>query len=249
MDNADLLALLNENFKTCTLEKHPDANMSFLVREAATKILGTNFSKTKVGVKKQYSIHSLVLKQMQNRYGPMVNVRILNLKKWQWDTNLSRIYKTDQGRLFGTFIYDDFFFTSHSLERWEERINPEIFKYYSQYFKLRFHTAPTNFDTLLFNMQITHQIGLKREQPTYRYLNMNQGCLIIEVLGGLCVAKTFLSIDMIKDDKNIVWYNQEKPVLKEISDCICPPEDLVEDFDPRDEEVPIDFCIKYFKRY
>lgn len=247
MDNETILELLNSNFKTCILEKHPYANMKSLITQASDKVLGKNFKGTKIGVKKQIKIHDIVLKQMHARYGSLVNIKIMNIKKWSWATNLNQVYKTEHGRLFGTYLYDDFFFTSHSLDRWDERIDQEKFKYFSQFFKLRYHTEATSMDKLIFTIQMPHQIGLKRNQPSFRYLNVNQGCVIIEILGGICIAKTFLSLDMVKDEKYISWFNYDKPVMKDISECLTPSEDLLEDFCPLNEEVPIDFCIKLFK--
>lgn len=247
MNDDEVLELLNANFKTCILEKHPYANMVSLITQASEKVLGKNFNGEKVGVKKQYRIHDIVLNQMHARYGPQVNVKIVNIKKWRWATNLNRVYKTENGRLFGTYFFDDFFFTAHSLDRWEERINHDRFKYFSQYFKLRYHTYPNSLDMLIFTIRMPHQIGLKRDYPNYRYLNMNQGCLVIEILGGICVAKTFLSLDMVKDEKYISWFGYDKPLMEDISDCLTPSEDLAQDFHMHDEELPIDFCIKYFK--
>jgi hypothetical protein len=184
---------------------------------------------------------------MRIRYGFLVNVKILNTKKWLWATNLNRVYKTDMGRLFGTYVYDDLFYTSHSLDRWIERIDHSKFKYFSQFFKIRYHTSPTGLDILMFNIQMTRQIGLKRAYPNYRYLNINQGCLILEVLQGICIAKTFLSCAMTKDDKGISWFKYNKDLLTDISDCIVPSEDLKEEYTSIDEEVPVSFCAAYFK--
>jgi len=249
MDAETTLKLLNSNFRTFSVEKYPEATMNSLITMAAEKILGKNFMGYKIGLKKQYRIHDIVLKQMRVRYGHLINIKILNEKKWGWATNLNRVYKTEQGRLFGTYIYDDLFFTSHSLDRWEERVNPAYYKFFAQFFRLRFHTDPTSLDLLMFNMQLPHQIGLKRSQPSYRFLNMNGGYIVIEVLDGICIAKTFISSEMGKDDDSIIWFKYDKPVMTEISDCIVPSEDLQEDYQPVDEEVPADFCASYFKKF
>jgi len=82
-----------------------------------------------------------------------------------------------------------------------------------------------------------------------RYLNINQGCVVLEVLDGICVAKTFLSHDMVADDKFIVWYEHKEHVLKEISDCLAPEENSRQPFEALDEEIPISFCVKFFKRF
>lgn len=184
---------------------------------------------------------------MRLRYGPWVNVKILNIKKWLWATNLNRAYKTELGRLFGTYVYEDLFYTSHSLDRWVERMDINKFKHFSQFFKIRYHTEPTGLDTLMFNIQLTRQIGLKRSYPNYRYLNTNQGYLILEVLQGICIVKTFLSCDMIKEDSSIIWFGYDKDLLRDISDCIVPSEDLKEEYLPINEEIPADFCAAYFK--
>jgi hypothetical protein len=248
MDDETVLKLLNENFKAVCLEKHMYATMKFMVREASEKVLGKDFNKYKVGVKKQLKIHDETLKQLRMRYGPLVNIKIMSLKKWGWATNLNYIFKTDRGRLYGTFLYEDFFITSHCIERWEERMNHDHYKYFRQFFKKCFYTDATNLDTLLFSIELTHQIGLKMEEPNFRYLSINQGCIVLEILNGICVAKTFLTTDMVQNEKFIVWYANSDNVLKEISDCMAPSEDSREEYDPINDEVPVDFCAKFFKK-
>jgi hypothetical protein len=245
MDSEVVLKLLNENFKAVCLEKHINAIMHLLVRDATEKVLGKDYKKNKVGIKKQFYIHDLALQQLRLRYGPLVNIKIVNLKKWAWATNLNNIFKTDKGRLYGSFQYEDFFITSHCIERWEERMNHDHYKYYRQFFKKRYHTDPTDFDTLMFTIQLTHQVGLKMMEPNFRYLNINQGCIVLEILGGICVAKTFLSTDMVQNDNLIVWYDNF--FLKEISDCLAPSEDFKAEFNSINEEVPVDFCASFFK--
>jgi hypothetical protein len=61
MDNELILNLLNANFKTFSVEKYPEATMKILIEQAADKILGKDFKKNKIGVKKQYRIHDIVL--------------------------------------------------------------------------------------------------------------------------------------------------------------------------------------------
>ena len=248
MDSETVLKLLNENFKAVCLEKHMDATMHFFVRESCEKVLGKDFKKNKIGIKKQFKIHDHALQQMRSRYGSLVNIKILNLKRWAWATNLNFVFKTEKGRLYGSHLYEDFFITSHCIERWEERMNHDHYKYYRQFFTKRYHTKPTNFDTLLFTLSLTHQIGLKREEPDFRYLNINQGCIVVEILGGICVAKTFLSTEMVENDDLIVWYDSTGGMLKEISDCLAPTEDTKTEYESVNEEVPIEFCVKFFQK-
>jgi hypothetical protein len=222
--------------------------MKFLVREATTKVLGKDFKKYKVGFKKQIRVHELALQQLRMRYGQLVNIKIINLKKWHWATNLNYIFKTDKGRLYGTFLYDDFFITSHCLERWEERMNHDHYKYFRQFFKKRFYTDPTNLDTLMFTIELAHQVGIKKSEPNFRYININQGCIVLEILGGICIAKTFLSTEMVQDDRYIQWYDFEKHFLEEIGDCIAPSEDCRAEFELLSEEVPVEYCAEFFKK-
>lgn len=248
MEQETLLKLLNENFKAVCLDKHINVTMKFLVREATEKVLGKDFKKAKVGVKKQLRIQEIALQQLRARYGNLINIKIINLKRWHWATNLNYVFKTDKGRLYGTFLYDDFFITSHCLDRWEERMNKDHYKYFKQFFKKRFYTDPTNLDTLMFTIELTHQVGIKMSEPNFRYLNINQGCIVLEILGGICIAKTFLSTEMVQEDRFIQWYDFENEGLIEISDCIAPSEDFKAEFEPLNEEVPVAYCAEFFKK-
>ena len=127
-------------------------------------------------------------------------------------------------------------------------MNCDHYKYFRQFFKKRFYTEPTNLDTLMFTIELAHQVGIKKSEPSFRFLNINQGCIVLEILGGICIAKTFLSTEMVQNDSYIQWYDFEKHFLEEISDCIDPSEDCRAEFELLSEEVPVGYCANFFKK-
>lgn len=197
-------ALLNSNFRATEVEQHVVATMNFLIQDYVKKFQKGNPQK-KLGVKAQKKIHTIVLNRLRAMYGKWITVRIVNEKKWGWDTNLGQVYKTENGRIYGTDLYEDLFITTHALDRWEERNTLDNWENYDKGFKIKYHADPTALDRTLFLLKTAYQIGICNENPFYRYLNVNGGVFVIEILEGIMVIKTFLNYNMRMPP--MTWYS------------------------------------------
>lgn len=236
--------LLNANFKAAEIERHPLATLEFWISEYVKKFHGD--SKKRIGLKTQKRVHKAVVQKLRKMYGPWVTVRIRNSKRWGWDTNLGQVYKTENGRIYGTPIYDDLFITSHAIERWEERSNPDHWKHFDRAHKQRFHINPSGLDRILFLFESTLQVGISNTSPMYRYLNVNGGVFVIEILEGIMVVKTFLKYNM--SIPPMTWYGIEAGKwLTEMTLIIDPPSDAEEELFKVDEEIPAAFSYWFFK--
>lgn len=238
-----ILALLNENFKACHAEKNPRATLMFLINENIKKIHGDS-AKKRISFNTQKKVHKRVLKELKKRYGPWVTVRILNLKHWEWDTNIGNIYSTDQGRLFGTYLYPDLFFSTHCIERWIERSSMKFYNNFSRAFKSRYNTYPSAIDILIFLIQVPVQVGVSQNN---RYVNVNNGIIVLEVKEGIMVAKTFLSHNMAPKAR---WYKiNDNGWLNNLESLIDPKDEQEEKKMVRESiNIPADFCYWYFRK-
>lgn len=210
------LELLNKHFKAAHIEAHISAIVNLLFDEAADRVLGKDFNKEKISYKKRKKIHEVALNEFRKRYGSLVNIKFRNIKKWIWESNFEYVYKTEWGRLYSCSRFYKLFFTSHCLDRWDERVDTNKYKYFSKAFYKKFHTHPTSLDILNFLISLCFQYGMKKESSQFRFLNINQGCLLIEIIGDIYIVKTFLSHDMI--EKDVKWYNIDEVIesLEEI---------------------------------
>lgn len=236
--------LLNDNFKACEVERHPTATLEFWISEYIAKY--HRDSKKKIGVKTQKRVHRAVVEKLRKMYGPWVTVRIHEPKRWRWDTNLGQVYKTDRGRIYGTPAYDDLFITSHAIERWEQRAKQELWVYFNNAHTRRFHITPSALDRIIFLIESALQVGISYETPTYRYLNVNGGVFVIEILEGIMVVKTFLNYHMSMP--SLSWYNlDDGKRLEDMTKIIDPPTGTEEDLFKLEEELPASFSYRYFK--
>jgi len=240
---SSVLELLNKYIRAVQIEAHTPAMINFMVRESGDKILGKDYVKQRISVKSQKKIHALVLKDMRRRYGHLINIKIKNVKKWLWESNFEYIYKTEFGRLYNNAYLENFFYTTHCLDRWDERVDHDKYKEFSKFFYKKFHTYPTSLDILNFLINLGFQYGIKDNDSSIRFINVNQGCVVIDVWGGeLFIAKTFLPHNMF--DKDIRWYPRSDPLYR-IKDILEPGE-KEEEVLLSDNVVDLPFVIWYF---
>lgn len=241
-----ILMLLNENFKTVEVEKHPRATLNFLISEHVKRIHGENLDK-RISQSTQKKVHKKVLKELKKRYGDMLTVRIRNLKHWEWDTNLGNVYSTNQGRLFGTYFYPDLFMTSHCIERWKERSFFSYYRFFSKAFKKRYYADPSPIDILLFLIQFSVQVGVAFGNPDFRYLNVNGGLIVLQIMDGIMVTKTFLTHNMAPKAR---WYSLPTDSFLNNLESLIDPKDDQEDkkMERNSIIIPSEFCYWYFKK-
>lgn len=235
--------LLNSNFKATEIERYPMITLDFWVNEFLDKY--HNKKKKKVSANTQKKVHKAVLNQLRRMYGPWVTVRIKNSKKWVWDTNLGQVYKTHNGRIYGTPFYDDIFITSHAIERWEERSISEKWKHFDKVHKKRYFVLPSSLDKVLFLIVFPLQVGISNQYPFYRYLNVNGGVFVVEILEGIMIVKTFLKYHMGLPP--MTWYEIDlSDWLSDSSRIIDPPGESESKLIKTNDEIPADFCYHFF---
>jgi hypothetical protein len=209
-EEQNYLELLQKHFPgVSTFEKHPDAMLNIIFTETYEKVLGPNYSKTRIGKRKEKQIKKILLERMRNKYGRWINILCFEFKNpghARYDTNFNRVYRIKNvGILYGSpsnYLCGNIFLTSHCLERFEERTSPCYYSPITNQLTELYKTEPTSADiivALILNSNMEY--ALKDE---FCYLNIRIGVLVIENLGDVFIAKTFLTDDMIAN--NLQWY-------------------------------------------
>lgn len=222
MIDSDILPILNKHFKAVAVEKYPDAMLSTLCNNAMTEVLGKNFHKERVSENLRKKIRARLSQKLRAHYGKYVTIYEFD-KRMQFRTNFEYVYKTEHGKLYGcgpqtslNFLY----FTSHSLEQFDERVPQSMYADLSQVFRKGYETYPTAMDIMKFFLISATQFGFHKQ---FVHANINYGTLVLEPLTPeIFIVKTFLSPEMT--DKNAVWYNlalAEDLCLVQIKDNEC----------------------------
>jgi len=206
------LSLLNNHFKTITYEKHIDAMINIIFTEVKDKVLGKKFDKKRISRKKGIKIRKGVSDKLKHKYGKWVSLSRFKIKDRStiaFQTNLDKVFRVPgYGTLYGAYYRSacgNIFFTSHALERFEQRTDADTSKALASLFKDQLDTEATSVDLLcglIFTCAFVYgKIG------KFIHLALPTGVLVLEDLGDVFIAKTFLGPDMIKI---IDWY---QPVL------------------------------------
>lgn len=205
------LGILNKEFNARAIEKHPGAMISMEFDEAAKRVLGKDFSKQRISLRKQKALRAELVRRLQVRYGRFVNVQHFEPKGAgvRFECNLTRCYTTDQGRLYGSPEWctcRDVFYTSHCFERFEERAHPEFIEEARQGWKKSHGGVPTAADILLTMVNAGDHVHAPGEGSAF-YLNIGFGALVMDVHDEFCVAKTFLTPEMLSLD--LEWFEPQ----------------------------------------
>jgi hypothetical protein len=202
------LSLLNNHFTTVTYEKHPDAMMNIIFSGAREKILGKNFRKERISQRKAKKIEQEITTRLRNKYGKWVNMSFFKIKsvsQMQFITNLDKVFTVpDHGTLYGSVYHSscgNIFFTSHALERFEQRVDKGRYNWFRTWIKGVQKSDPTSVDILCGMIQSSGFVYGR--YGDFCHLNLTLGILVLEDLGDIFIAKTFLSPDMVKPVK---WY-------------------------------------------
>ena len=209
------LDLLNLHFKAVTAEEYPDAIMNLIFREAYEKVLGQFYRKNRVSRRKAKKIKEYILTKLRRKYGRWINLtnfKIKDVDRVIFKTNFNRVYDIKgQGKLYGSpseQLCGNIFYTTHCLERFEERIPEFLYEPVTETLKRSFKADPTSADIIVGLVMTSNlEYGVWKE---FKYLNLNVGALVLEDLGDVFIAKTFLTPDMLYEDMR--WYT---PLLVE----------------------------------
>lgn len=207
------LNLLQGHFDSVEgFEKYPDAIFNLLFSEASEKILGKEFRKERISQRKAKKLNEFITKKLFNKYGKWVTFCNFKIKKdlsMSYKTNIHLIFRVkDLGILYGCEphgITGNIFFTSHALERFEERSDKFYIEPIKEDLRGAFKTEPSSYEIIHLLIKASNQqYGILDK---YCYLNILVGFLVIEDLGDTFIVKTFYSNDMKKT--NIKWYQGE----------------------------------------
>lgn len=203
------LEKLRKHFRAAPCEKHPDAMIRFIFDEACDEILGPDFAKERVSDRKAQRINRRMREMLQSRYGPWVNVIHFRKKKrgglMEFDTNFSRAYRTPAGVLYGMRadgFCKDLFFTSHSFERFVERVLQTFYEDAAEDIGKAYNTIATGAD-VAWSLVHPENIEYAREGQFW-YLNLQVGVFVLEDFEDVFVVKTFLEYDMLNRD--LEWF-------------------------------------------
>ena len=199
------LELLQKHFdQVTTFENHPDVMLGLIWSRTFDEVCGKNFNKERVPKRKQKLIKEKLLLKLRNKYGRWINLTNLKFKGphcVSYQTNFNRVYKVkDSGTLYGSpnlGICGDIFLTSHCLERFEERVSSECYEPITEHLKQIYKSEPTSYDNMVgLILSSNKEYALK---DGFCYLNIRVGVLVLENLGDVFIAKTFLTPKMLKE--------------------------------------------------
>lgn len=199
-----ILEELNRHFKVTAVEKYEDATIRFLFQEGMKKY---SRGHGRVSAREHHRIQKYMIDWMRSHYGPYVNVL---QRKGKYLFNLTRVYKTEYGRLYGIDKIANLFVTSHALERFEERekVIEEDFEImsYKRSFKTKWNTMPTTYDIVDHLMDQVTQFGFPYKDDSI-LVNIGYGLFVVEVYMPFCVATTYLTSDMKYAESD--WFENE----------------------------------------
>lgn len=209
---------LSVHYKIDLLEQYDTAifNMSYeKAMEKALNDLRIRYPKDKKvlkfilskSFKKYASLKSTIYKRAQKymledlrgKYGPYINV-LRRPNSNVFDSNISNTFKTELGRLYLSkklFVL----FTTHSLERFEERAlnHKEIYSDFSNKFHKCYGAEPCAFDYMSFLMNNADEYAVTQTQNML-YINVDVGIVACEIYEDFAtVVKTFLMPEMFKE--------------------------------------------------
>lgn len=203
------LELLQKHFRdVSTFEKHPDAMLNIIFTKIYNRILGEDYNKKRVSKRKEKKIRDELLTIMRKKYGRWINLFNFSFKTPHnavYQTNFNRVYKIKKiGTLYGSpsnNMCGNVFYTSHCLERFEERVDSDCYNPLTINLRREYKAEPTCADIIIrLVLSSNLEYALKDE---FCYLNIHVGAIVLENLGDVFIAKTFLSPEMLKD---LQWY-------------------------------------------
>jgi len=209
------------------IEKYLPANLSRLITDTFAEVCGKGYTKrpSKKQIKK---IKNGVVQKIRLRYGKFFDLNDFEYHNrkdsFRLITNLNYSYRHKKGLLYGhppdTYLRP-LFYTTHSLERFQERVDQKHYKPLAEAYKRVWGSDPTPASILDILVGSSLIWGHNRES---QFLYPLFGSLLIDNYKGVLVCKTFLLKHMLSED--ISWNKvdaieiagEEKIHLSKISD-------------------------------
>jgi hypothetical protein len=187
------------------VERYTAANLSVLISQAYNEVCGKDFFK-RPSKKQTRRIRETILKRIRLRYGKYFDLTDFIYRNrrdsFRFNTNLSYSYRHKKGILYGhapdTFLRP-LFYTTHSLERFEERVDPKLYGSLTWVYKKLWGCDPTPASILDILIKSSFSWG---NDKICQYLNVIFGSLVIERYKNVLVCKTFLTPNMLREDVN-----------------------------------------------
>lgn len=205
--NDETFSILKAYFGDVKLvDKYPLATITFFINESLDEVL-KNDQSTKISKRKIERVRQKVLDRLKGRYGKWINLLCFEQcrnDKIEFVTNFTSTYKTEKGIIYGhspNSKLRQLFFTSHSLKRFDERIDEKRYHFFYNYFKRKVGVFPTSLDILSKLIICANQFGVERD---FRYINVFLGALVVEAFRNIFIVKTFLTPDMLNSKIN--WF-------------------------------------------
>lgn len=194
-------------------EKYPDAMMTLLIDEVCDQVLGKNYKKERISRRNCEKIKKKILDRLRKKYGRWINLNNFKFKKpgqMAFSSNFSRVYRNGSGYLYNIPVgfFDEMFLSDHCMERFEERSYLPMYRPIYDIAERYGKGEPTTADILFQLLVNTNYEYARRDE--FVYLNLRIGVIVLEDLGDLYIAKTFLFPGMLKMD--VEW---RQPLLNE----------------------------------
>ena len=196
---------LKRHFRSAVLEKHPKVMLNELLDRAMKKSF-KNYTKNRITQAALRKFLDEAVKDFRRFYGEWVNIYDFDIRTGKFRTNFQAIYKTELGRLYGSFpgsIHDHIFYTAHCFEQFRDRSDCyKAFPLLVLAYKRTRNAYPTPADILRFMILNACEYNFA---DNFIYVNTQNGVLVLEKLsGGIMIAKTFLLPDMTFPKKG--WF-------------------------------------------
>ena len=190
------------------VEEHANVSLSYVFEEALTEVYGKK-NPERYSKKKLEKIKVKIQNKLRTRYGKWITLSQLIWKRrtsnFRFFTNFNCTYRTKKGLLYGhykTGRLRQLFYTSHCLQRFEERVNEKQYDNFRKAYKKINGVYPIANDIIDFLIFCSFQYGIAKD---YRYLNIYFGTLVVEVFKDVYIVKTFLLPEM-HDKRKVNWY-------------------------------------------
>jgi hypothetical protein len=229
----EYIETLQKFFKVDPLEKYPSAIINIYFEEAINHVLGKNCNKKKVGKRNKEKIYQYILHKLQVSYGKYANLthfKMKNDRSIRFHTNFHLIFKIrDKDKNLG-YLYTKegdgakkgIMFTSHSLDRINERMPSEIIETYKTAISKAYNCQANTLDIAWGILSIIQLFQYAIYENHYYYLNLMFGVLVLEKYDNLFIAVTFLTHDQLS--LPVKWYeplvSDEHTEFKSFSDMI-----------------------------
>ena len=219
----ELQDLLKKNLNAIPVDRHPDAMLNELLDRAENEEFG-NRKPVRMKQRQAKRIIDRVNEGLRRRYGKYANICNYRVRNGVlgFTPNITHVYRSPGGQIFGNFSgrFSRVFFTSHSIERFEERTSPGVLDSMREFHRKGAGVEPTALDLLRYGFRfgVHHGVEFARDKVSKDsdlYVNLGHGSLVFNRFETIFVARTFLSAEMMKVKMGLEWFASDFDKIKE----------------------------------